>query len=243
MSDSRRALPWKPLGALVIPESVSTRCDSEEPANGPGGCQPAFPATPQSGARQSRGRCLSRSVLDEGSIPSRLSKSHTATFRSDNLLRFTRITPVLTSPYGFDNLDDKHLRIIRCHSWEADFTRPIETPFPICPRHRSTVVQRPPPHGGIGAQGRRRSRCDEADCAPAVDARRGAVMDPFLTAAFDEARKGRQEGGIPVGSVLVYRGAILGRGHNRRVQRGSPILHAEMDALENAGRRAAKVYR
>jgi len=68
-------------------------------------------------------------------------------------------------------------------------------------------------------------------------------MDPFLKAALDEARTGRSEGGIPIGSVLVYRGEILGRGHNRRVQRGSPILHAEMDALENAGRRAAKVYR
>jgi len=68
-------------------------------------------------------------------------------------------------------------------------------------------------------------------------------MDPFLKAALDEARTGRAEGGIPIGSVLVYRGEIIGRGHNRRVQRGSPILHAEMDALENAGRRAAKVYR
>ena len=68
-------------------------------------------------------------------------------------------------------------------------------------------------------------------------------MDPFLKAALDEARTGRSEGGIPIGSVLVYRGEIIGRGHNRRVQRGSPILHAEMDALENAGRRAAKVYR
>jgi len=68
-------------------------------------------------------------------------------------------------------------------------------------------------------------------------------MDPFLMAALDEALKGRSEGGIPIGSVLVYRGEIIGRGHNRRVQRGSPILHAEMDALENAGRRAAKVYR
>jgi len=68
-------------------------------------------------------------------------------------------------------------------------------------------------------------------------------MDPFLMAALDEAVMGRQEGGIPIGSVLVYRGEIIGRGHNRRVQRGSPILHAEMDALENAGRRAAKVYR
>jgi len=68
-------------------------------------------------------------------------------------------------------------------------------------------------------------------------------MDPFLMAALDEAVMGRQEGGIPIGSVLVYRDEIIGRGHNRRVQRGSPILHAEMDALENAGRRAAKVYR
>jgi len=68
-------------------------------------------------------------------------------------------------------------------------------------------------------------------------------MDPFLRAALDEARTGRSEGGIPIGSVLVYRGEIVGRGHNRRVQRGSAILHAEMDALENAGRRAAKVYR
>ncbi len=68
-------------------------------------------------------------------------------------------------------------------------------------------------------------------------------MDLFLKAALDEARMGISEGGIPIGSVLVYRGEIIGRGHNRRVQRGSPILHAEMDALENAGRRAAKVYR
>ena len=68
-------------------------------------------------------------------------------------------------------------------------------------------------------------------------------MDPFLKAALDEARTGRSEGGIPIGSVLVYRGEIIGRGHNRRVQRGSPILHAEMDALENAGRRTAKIYR
>ena len=68
-------------------------------------------------------------------------------------------------------------------------------------------------------------------------------MDPFLKAALDEARQGLAEGGIPIGSVLVHRGEIIGRGHNRRVQRGSPILHAEMDALENAGRRAAAVYR
>ena len=68
-------------------------------------------------------------------------------------------------------------------------------------------------------------------------------MDPFLKAALNEARKGRQEGGIPIGSVIVYQGAIIGRGHNRRVQKGSPTLHAEMDALENAGRQLATVYR
>ena len=67
-------------------------------------------------------------------------------------------------------------------------------------------------------------------------------MDPFLQAAIDEARKGLAEGGIPIGSVLVHEGAIIGRGHNRRVQRGSAILHGEMDALENAGRRPAAVY-
>ena len=69
------------------------------------------------------------------------------------------------------------------------------------------------------------------------------AMDQFLKAAIDEAQKGWLEGGIPIGSVLVYQGRIIGRGHNRRVQKGSPILHAEMDALENAGRQPAKVYR
>ena len=68
-------------------------------------------------------------------------------------------------------------------------------------------------------------------------------MDEFLRAALDEARKGAEEGGIPIGSVLVHRGEIVGRGHNRRVQRGSAILHGEMDALENAGRLPAAVYR
>jgi creatinine deaminase len=67
-------------------------------------------------------------------------------------------------------------------------------------------------------------------------------MDQFLQAAIEEARKGLAEGGIPIGSVLVHEGAIIGRGHNRRVQRGSAILHGEMDALENAGRRTAAVY-
>jgi cytosine/creatinine deaminase len=67
-------------------------------------------------------------------------------------------------------------------------------------------------------------------------------MDPFLAAAIAEAEAGAAEGGIPVGSVLVSQGKILGRGHNRRVQRGSAILHGEMDALENAGRQPAAVY-
>jgi cytosine/creatinine deaminase len=68
-------------------------------------------------------------------------------------------------------------------------------------------------------------------------------MDSFMQAALDEARAGLAEGGIPIGSVLVYRGKIIGRGHNRRVQKGSTTLHGEMDALENAGRRSAAAYR
>ncbi len=67
-------------------------------------------------------------------------------------------------------------------------------------------------------------------------------MDEFMKAAIDEARQGLAEGGIPIGSVLVIDGAIVGRGHNRRVQKGSPILHAEMDCLENAGRLKARDY-
>ena len=68
-------------------------------------------------------------------------------------------------------------------------------------------------------------------------------MDAFLQAAIDEARQGLAEGGIPIGSVLVHNGKIIGRGHNRRVQQGSAILHGEMDALENAGRLPARVYK
>ena len=68
-------------------------------------------------------------------------------------------------------------------------------------------------------------------------------MDPFLQAALDEARQGLREGGIPIGSVLVSAGRILGRGHNRRQQSGSVVLHGEMDALENTGRQPASVYR
>ncbi len=68
-------------------------------------------------------------------------------------------------------------------------------------------------------------------------------MDSFMLVAFEQARLGQVEGGIPIGSVLVYRDEIIGRGHNRRVQQGSAILHGEMDALENAGRQPASVYR
>ena len=70
-----------------------------------------------------------------------------------------------------------------------------------------------------------------------------AVRDPYLDAAIEEARRGLAEGGIPIGSVIVHRGSIIGRGHNRRVQKGSPTLHGEIDALENAGRQPAHVYR
>ena len=68
-------------------------------------------------------------------------------------------------------------------------------------------------------------------------------MNEFMQAAIDEAKAGLAEGGIPIGSVLVHDGKIIGRGHNRRVQTGSPTLHGEMDALENAGRQPASVYR
>jgi cytosine deaminase len=65
----------------------------------------------------------------------------------------------------------------------------------------------------------------------------------FLQEAIKEAQKGLEEGGIPIGSVLVHKGAIVGRGHNRRVQKGSAILHGEMDALENSGRKPASYYK
>lgn len=72
---------------------------------------------------------------------------------------------------------------------------------------------------------------------------KGSEMDSFMQAAIDEALLGLAEGGIPIGSVIVHDGIIIGRGHNRRVQKGSAILHGEMDALENAGRQPAQVYR
>ena len=68
-------------------------------------------------------------------------------------------------------------------------------------------------------------------------------MDEFMKAAIEEAETGVREGGIPIGSVLVHRTRIIGRGHNRRIQTNSMILHGEMDALENAGRQPASVYR
>ncbi len=68
-------------------------------------------------------------------------------------------------------------------------------------------------------------------------------MDRFMEAAVAEAKLGLAEGGIPIGAVIVHNGRIIGRGHNRRVQKGSAILHGEMDALENAGRQPAAVYR
>jgi cytosine deaminase len=67
-------------------------------------------------------------------------------------------------------------------------------------------------------------------------------MDTFMQAAIDEAKLGLQEGGIPIGSVLVHNGEIIGRGHNRRIQKQSCVLHGEMDALENAGRLSASIY-
>jgi cytosine deaminase len=70
-----------------------------------------------------------------------------------------------------------------------------------------------------------------------------SMADRFMQAAIEEAERGLREGGVPIGSVLVHRGQIIGRGHNRRVQAGSAIRHGEMDALENAGRQPAAVYR
>jgi len=68
-------------------------------------------------------------------------------------------------------------------------------------------------------------------------------MDRFLEAAIEEARKGQAVGGVPIGSVLVIEDQIVGRGHNQRIQKGSSVLHAEMDCLENAGRLSASDYR
>ena len=69
------------------------------------------------------------------------------------------------------------------------------------------------------------------------------MIDIFMETAIEEARKGLDEGGIPIGSVIVHKNKIIGKGHNRRVQKGSAVLHGEMDALENSGRQSASVYR
>lgn len=69
------------------------------------------------------------------------------------------------------------------------------------------------------------------------------MRDSFMQAAIDEAKQGLAEGGIPIGSVIVHRGTIIGRGHNMRVQRGDPLLHGEMSAFKDAGRQPASVYR
>lgn len=68
-------------------------------------------------------------------------------------------------------------------------------------------------------------------------------MDDFMKIALAEAKQGLEEGGLPIGSVLVHQGKVLGQGHNRRIQQGSTILHGEMDALENAGRLPASIYK
>ena len=80
-------------------------------------------------------------------------------------------------------------------------------------------------------------------CVVTCNDARGIIVDAFMTAAVEEAEQGLAEGGIPIGSVIVHDGRIIGRGHNRRVQQGSAILHGEMDAFENAGRQPARVYR
>lgn len=68
-------------------------------------------------------------------------------------------------------------------------------------------------------------------------------MDKYMKIAIDEAKQGLKEGGIPIGSVLVHEGKVLGKGHNRRIQKGSCVLHGEMDALENAGRLSGEIYK
>lgn len=86
-------------------------------------------------------------------------------------------------------------------------------------------------------------RCPHTDSVTSyASVEKETIVDEFLEAAIDEARKGLLEGGIPIGSVLVIDGRIVGRGHNRRVQKGSAVLHAEMDCLENAGRLKAADY-
>lgn len=81
-----------------------------------------------------------------------------------------------------------------------------------------------------------------AESSKTAELKEIAAVDEFMQAAIDEAKKGMATGGIPIGSVLVYKGKIIGRGHNQRMQQGSAIHHGEMDCLENAGRLSAEVY-
>ena len=107
---------------------------------------------------------------------------------------------------------------------------------------RRPTHRRPGDPGQSGNLDRSLGRSDSLGPRP-PQRQRVDMADEFMQAAIDEARAGEREGGIPIGSVLVHRGRIIGRGHNRRVQRGSTVLHGEMDALENAGRQPAAVYR
>jgi cytosine deaminase len=124
---------------------------------------------------------------------------------------------------------------IRRENQDAARLRPDDLPARVTPPQPTLKLVRPPaePTGASESQGQ----------APV--AKEGAVMptpaDPFLRAAIDEARKGLAEGGLPIGSVLVRDGRIIGRGHNRRVQSGNPMAHAEIDCLANAGRQ--KTYK
>jgi cytosine deaminase len=86
-------------------------------------------------------------------------------------------------------------------------------------------------------------RIPEALSLRAISVSMPRMRDPFLQSAIDEAKQGLSEGGIPIGSVLVHQGQILGRGHNMRVQLGNPLLHGEMSAFQAAGRQPASVYR
>lgn len=89
----------------------------------------------------------------------------------------------------------------------------------------------------------RSARGSDVPGSGAAELAEGANLDIFLEAAVEQARKGQRAGGIPIGSVLVLNEQVVGRGHNQRVQKGSPVLHAEMDCLENAGRLTAADYR
>lgn len=112
---------------------------------------------------------------------------------------------------------------------------------------RSVSVHRKEVYDAIKEENAAAARLAPSDVLPLVGAvqngepRKENTMDPFLAAAIEEAKKGLSEGGLPIGSVLVRNGQIVGRGHNRRVQKGDPMAHAEIDCLTNAGRQ--KTYK